>query len=74
MRKEENARKVLSMEEALMTKVVQDTKEFEQEEKANSKVSGSIRVFRFWCLFASFDGHISFSLIWMGGAVEGVPY
>lgn len=38
MRKEENARKVLSMEEALMAKVVQNSRELEKEAEINTKV------------------------------------
>lgn len=42
MRKEENARKVLSMEEALMAKVAQDSRELEQEAETNTKLRESL--------------------------------
>lgn len=42
MRKEENARKVLSMEEALMSKVAQDSRELEQEAETNTKLRESL--------------------------------
>jgi hypothetical protein len=41
MRKEENARKLRSVEEALMAKVARDSRELEKEAEMNTKVGGT---------------------------------